>query len=58
MMLEGGYDLLGLGQSLAAVLEGLSEGPQREISSSRLWEAHERDLEAATAAAAELWGLS
>jgi acetoin utilization deacetylase AcuC-like enzyme len=58
LMLEGGYDLQGLGQSLAAVLEGLSEGPQLEIPASRLWEAHERDLNAATAAAAELWELS
>jgi acetoin utilization deacetylase AcuC-like enzyme len=58
LMLEGGYDLQGLGQSLAAVLEGLSDGPQLEIPASRLWEAHERDLNAATAAAAELWELS
>ncbi len=58
LMLEGGYDLRGLGESLAAVLEGLGEGPQREIPASRLWEAHERDLNAATAAAAELWKLS
>jgi acetoin utilization deacetylase AcuC-like enzyme len=58
MMLEGGYDLLGLGQSLSAVLEGFGEGPQGEIPGSRLWEAHEHDLKAATAAAAELWKLS
>jgi acetoin utilization deacetylase AcuC-like enzyme len=57
LMLEGGYDLLGLGQSLSAVLEGLSEGPQQEIPASRLWASHERDLKTAAAAATELWQL-
>ena len=57
MSLEGGYDLSGLGGSLAAALEGLGEGPTREIPTERLWQAHERDLRAAAAAAAELWKL-
>ena len=57
LMLEGGYDLVGLGQSLSATLEGLSAGPLREIPAARLWEAHERDLAAAAAAATELWKL-
>jgi acetoin utilization deacetylase AcuC-like enzyme len=57
LMLEGGYDLLGLGQSLGAVLEGLGDGPQGSIPGARLWDAHERDLKQAEAAAAELWAL-
>ena len=57
MTLEGGYDLSGLGSSLAAVLEGLGEGPMRNIPAERLWQAHERDLRAAAAVAAELWKL-
>ncbi|MEP7052963.1 MAG: histone deacetylase [Pseudomonadota bacterium] len=56
-LLEGGYDLVGLGQSLGATLEGLSDGPLREIPATRLWNAHERDLASAAAAAAELWKL-
>jgi len=57
MSLEGGYDLSGLGSSLGAALEGLGEGPMREIRAERLWQAHERDLRAAAAVAAELWKL-
>jgi acetoin utilization deacetylase AcuC-like enzyme len=57
LMLEGGYDLLGLGQSLGAVLEGLGDGPQGSIPGARLWDAHEHDLKQAEAAAAELWAL-
>ena len=57
LALEGGYDLTGLGVSLAAVLEGLGEGPMRNIPAERLWQAHERDLRAAAAVAAELWKL-
>ena len=57
MTLEGGYDLAGLGSSLGAVLIGLGEGPIHEIPAERLWQAHERDLRAAAAAAAELWKL-
>ncbi len=57
LMLEGGYDLLGLGQSLSATLEGLSAGPLRETPAERLWDAHERDLAGAAAAATELWKL-
>jgi len=58
LTLEGGYDLGGLGSSLAAVLTGLGEGPSQDLPAERLWEAHERDLRAAAAAAAELWKLS
>jgi len=57
MALEGGYDLIGLGGSLGATLEGLGEGPLRQIPAERLWQAHERDLRAAAAVAAELWKL-
>jgi acetoin utilization deacetylase AcuC-like enzyme len=57
MALEGGYDLNGLGSSLAAVLEGLGEGPMHDIPAEPLWQAHERDLRAAAAVAAELWKL-
>jgi len=57
MTLEGGYDLLGLGSSLGAVLSGLGEGPVQNIPAERLWQAHERDLRSAAAAAAELWKL-
>jgi acetoin utilization deacetylase AcuC-like enzyme len=57
LMLEGGYDLIGLGSSLSAVLVGLGEGPMRNIPAERLWQAHERDLSAAAAVAAELWKL-
>jgi acetoin utilization deacetylase AcuC-like enzyme len=56
--LEGGYDLAGLGSSLAASLVGLGEGPTRQVPAATLWQAHERDLAAAAAAAAELWKLS
>jgi acetoin utilization deacetylase AcuC-like enzyme len=55
LMLEGGYDLIGLGSSLAATLEGLSEGSLSQIPAATLWQAHERDLARAAAAAAELW---
>jgi len=58
MVLEGGYDLVGLGSSLGAVLEGLGEGPMQDLPAERLWQAHERDLSAAAAAAAELWKLA
>ena len=57
MVLEGGYDLSGLGSSLAAVLEGLGQGPLQDIPAERLWQAHERDLGAAAAVATELWKL-
>ena len=57
MALEGGYDLIGLGSSLGAVLAGLGEGPLHNIPAERLWQAHERDLRAASAVAAELWKL-
>ena len=57
LSLEGGYDLIGLGSSLGAVLAGLGEGPMRDIPPERLWQAHERDLSRAAAAAAELWKL-
>jgi len=57
MTLEGGYDLQGLGSSLGAVLAGLGEGPMPNIPAERLWQAHERDLSAAAAVAAELWKL-
>jgi len=57
LTLEGGYDLTGLGSSLGAVLVGLGEGPTQNIPSERLWQAHERDLKAAAAVAAELWKL-
>jgi len=57
MMLEGGYDLVGLGQSLGAALEGLGEGPLSRIPAAGLWQAHERDLSIATGALAELWRL-
>ena len=56
--LEGGYDLAGLGSALGASLEGLGEGPTSGIPAERLWQAHERDLAAAAAAAAERWPLS
>jgi acetoin utilization deacetylase AcuC-like enzyme len=59
VVLEGGYDLSGLGSSLAASLEALGEGPRRQIAASpQLWAAHERDLAASAAVAAELWKLS
>jgi len=58
LTLEGGYDLLGLGSSLRAALEGLGEGPTTETPRGRLWQAHERDLAAAAAVAAEIWKLS
>src|SRR6187402_3819713 len=57
MALEGGYDLIGLGSSLGAVLAGLGEGPLHNIPAERLWQAHERDLRAVSAVAAELWKL-
>ncbi|HKO46230.1 MAG TPA: histone deacetylase [Polyangiaceae bacterium] len=57
MALEGGYDLTGLGSSLAAVLEGLGQGPMHNIPAEQLWQAHERDLNAAAAVATELWKL-
>lgn len=55
LTLEGGYDLAGLGSALGAVLTGLGEGPSRNVASQPLWRAHEQDLNAAAAAAAELW---
>ena len=55
LVLEGGYDLSGLGSSLGASLEALGEGPRGQIASSPLWAAHERDLAASAAVAAELW---
>ncbi|HEY4104829.1 MAG TPA: histone deacetylase [Polyangiaceae bacterium] len=58
LLLEGGYDLLGLGGALGAALEGLGEGPLRAVPSARLWHEHEHDLKHATAALAELWKLS
>jgi len=57
MALEGGYDLVGLGGSLAAVLGGLGDGPTQKIPAETLWQAHERDLSRAAAVAAELWNL-
>ena len=57
LILEGGYDLIGLGGSLTASLEGLDEGGLSRIPGSPLWQAHERDLTRAAAAAAELWKL-
>ncbi len=57
LLLEGGYDLTGLGGSLAAALEGLDEGPVTRVAEAGLWQAHERDLTRAAAAAAELWKL-
>ncbi|HEY0467461.1 MAG TPA: histone deacetylase [Polyangiaceae bacterium] len=57
LTLEGGYDLIGLGSSLGAVLGGLGEGPMQDIPAERLWQAHERDLRASAAVAAELWKL-
>jgi len=58
LVLEGGYDLSGLGSSLGASLEALGEGPQSQTANNQqLWAAHEADL-AVAAAAAELWKLS
>jgi acetoin utilization deacetylase AcuC-like enzyme len=57
LVLEGGYDLIGLGASLAAAVEGLDEGGLSRIPGTPLWQAHERDLTRAAAAAAELWKL-
>ena len=57
LTLEGGYDLVGLGSSLGAVLSGLGEGPITKIPAERLWQSHERDLASAAAVAAELWPL-
>jgi acetoin utilization deacetylase AcuC-like enzyme len=58
LVLEGGYDLSGLGSSLGASLEALGEGAQSQTANNQqLWAAHEADL-AAAAAAAELWKLS
>jgi len=56
-VLEGGYDLRGLGGSLAAVLAGLGDGPVQKIPAETPWQAHDRDLRAAAAVAAELWKL-
>ena len=58
LVLEGGYDLAGLGSSLAASLEALAAGPTRQIAAGRIWNAHEHDLAAAAAVATELWKLS
>jgi len=55
--LEGGYDLVGLGSSLRATLEGLGDGPSLQIAAATSWQAHEHDLAAASAAATELWKL-
>lgn len=58
LVLEGGYDLSGLGSSLGASLEALGEGAQSQTANNQqLWAAHEADL-AVAAAAAELWKLS
>ncbi len=57
LVLEGGYDLQALGQSLGASLEGLGEGPLRNLPATPLWATHEHDLSVASAAAAELWKL-
>jgi acetoin utilization deacetylase AcuC-like enzyme len=57
LILEGGYDLIGLGSSLTATLEGLADGALSQIPTATLWQAHERDLARAAAAAAELWKL-
>lgn len=58
LLLEGGYDLAGLGGSLGAALEGMDEGPLARVApAGELWQAHERDLARAAAAAAELWKL-
>ena len=57
LVLEGGYDLDGLGSSLGASLEALGEGPSTETRAATLWQAHERDLAVSSAAAAELWNL-
>jgi len=57
-VLEGGYDLIGLGRSLEAALESLDESAADLAdfpSQPRIWSAHERDLARAQAAAAELW---
>jgi acetoin utilization deacetylase AcuC-like enzyme len=58
LVLEGGYDLLGLGSSLTATLEGLGEGGLNRITGAPLWQAQELDLARAEAAAAELWKLT
>ena len=58
LLLEGGYDLIGLGSSLAASLEGLDEGGLGTVPPGRLWQAHERDLTRAAAATAERWKLT
>jgi len=58
LLLEGGYDLTGLGGALAATLEGLDEGPIGSVAPGALWQAHQRDLTRAAAVAAELWKLS
>ncbi|MEO6598240.1 MAG: histone deacetylase [Polyangiaceae bacterium] len=59
LVLEGGYDLSGLGSSLGASLEALGEGPRDKFPAGpQLWDDHERDLAASAAVAAELWKLS
>jgi len=57
LCLEGGYDLIGLGGALGASLEALGQGPTTETPRGRLWQTHERDLDAAAAVAAEIWKL-
>jgi acetoin utilization deacetylase AcuC-like enzyme len=58
LILEGGYDLVGLGGALGAALEGLEEGGSDPLPQTKLWQAHERDLDRAAAATAELWKLT
>jgi acetoin utilization deacetylase AcuC-like enzyme len=58
LVLEGGYDLAGLGSSLVASLEGLGDGPTTQVPIGRLWQSHEQDLVAVAAVVAELWKLS
>ncbi len=59
LVLEGGYDLSGLGSALGASLEALGEGPRGQLGGTPpLWAAHERDLATSAAVAAELWKLS
>jgi acetoin utilization deacetylase AcuC-like enzyme len=58
LILEGGYDLIGLGGALGAALEGLEEGGMESLPQTKLWQQHERDLKRAAAATAELWKLT
>jgi acetoin utilization deacetylase AcuC-like enzyme len=56
LVLEGGYDLIGLSESMAATLQALG-GASPVAPGDRLSDAHERDLAASIRSASNFWRL-